>query len=112
MKTQFVLITPAYNEGEFIRGALESVVSQSTLPLKWIIVDDGSSDSTPEIIKEYEKQYDFIEYHRRARKGGQTYYESNVYAIQDGYEKIVNLQYDYIAILDADIVLCENYTQF
>ena len=55
MKKRYVLITPAYNEGEFIKDTIESVVTQTILPLKWIIVDDGSTDATSKIIKEYEK---------------------------------------------------------
>jgi len=109
MKKQYVLITPAYNEGEFIKDTIESVVSQTVLPVKWIIVDDGSTDTTPKIIKEYEKRYEFVTYHRRTRKDNQTYYESNVYAIQEGYEKVRGLHYDYIATLDADIILCATY---
>ena len=46
----YVLITPARNEEAFIEKAIESVVHQTILPLKWVIVDDGSTDATPDIV--------------------------------------------------------------
>lgn len=104
-----MIITPAYNEQEAIEVTIKSVIRQSMVPLKWIIVDDGSTDLTAEIIKRYETGYDFIEYHRRERIEGQSYYGSNVYAIGEGFDKVKDLDYDFLAILDADIDLCRNY---
>lgn len=109
MRKDYVLITPAYNESEFIEATIQSVVAQTILPLKWIIVDDGSSDTTVEIVKRYEKDFDFIECVSCRRKPDRSYYGSNVYAIIEGYEKIKELNFDYLAILDADMILCENY---
>jgi glycosyltransferase involved in cell wall biosynthesis len=108
-RRDYVLITPAYNESKFIRQTIESVIAQTVLPLKWVIVDDGSTDATAEIVKQYAKDYRFIECYSRGRKTGQTYYESNVYAILEGYERVRDLDFEYLAILDADITLCSNY---
>lgn len=106
---QYVIITAAFNESNFIEETLESVIRQTVLPYKWIIVDDGSTDSTEEIIKKYSSQYDFIQYHFREKLEGQAYFASNVEAIMDGYQKILDLEYDFLAILDADITLPEIY---
>jgi glycosyltransferase involved in cell wall biosynthesis len=106
---KYVIITPAYNEERFIQATIESVTRQTVLPVKWIIVDDGSTDATVEIVRRYKKDYSFIECYSRERKTGQTYYESNVYAILEGYERIRDLPFEYLAILDADITLCSNY---
>lgn len=108
-KSEYVIITPAYNEGDFIRATIESATSQTIVPIKWVIVDDGSTDFTAEIIKQYEKDYEFIEYYKRVREAKQSYYESNVCAILEGYERVKKLNFDYLAILDADIKLCKNY---
>ena len=43
-KLKYILITPAHNEDAFIEKTINSVINQSILPLKWIIVDDGSTD--------------------------------------------------------------------
>ena len=46
----YVLVTPARNEEAFIQKTIESMIHQTFLPLKWVIVEDGSTDKTPEII--------------------------------------------------------------
>ena len=49
---KYVLITPAHNEERFITKTLDSMVAQTLLPERWIIVDDGSTDRTAEIVGE------------------------------------------------------------
>jgi len=106
---KYILITPAYNEECFIEDTIKSVIVQSILPQRWIIVDDGSTDNTAEIVKGYARSYEFIEYHYRERVSGQSYYGSNVYAILEGYESLKGLEYGFLAILDADMELSNNY---
>jgi biofilm PGA synthesis N-glycosyltransferase PgaC len=105
----YVIITPAFNEAQFIGRTIDSVIRQSVLPQRWVIVDDGSTDRTPDIIQEYAGRYPWISYLRRSRDSNQTYYASNVYALLNGYESVRDLSFDYLAILDADIVLCDDY---
>src|SRR5439155_13881848 len=50
---KYVLITPARNEAAFITKTLESVCSQTLRPEKWVVVDDGSTDRTAEIVSQY-----------------------------------------------------------
>lgn len=57
----YVLVTPARNEAAFIGKTLESMVRQTVLPLKWVIVDDGSTDNTAEVVKPYLTKYSWIE---------------------------------------------------
>ncbi|HWO37039.1 MAG TPA: glycosyltransferase family A protein, partial [Candidatus Acidoferrum sp.] len=58
---KYVLITPARNEVEFIELTLKSVVAQTVKPLKWVIVSDGSTDGTDEIVNRYAAQHPWIE---------------------------------------------------
>ena len=58
---KYVLITPARDEAAFIRKTLETIVSQTVLPLKWVIVSDGSTDGTDEIVKEFSAKHPWIE---------------------------------------------------
>ena len=51
MDDSYLLISPCRNEADFMVNTLESVVNQSVPPAKWIIVDDGSTDATPEILQ-------------------------------------------------------------
>src|ERR1700739_3547026 len=55
---RYVLITPARNEEAFLENTILSVVAQTTTPLKWVIVSDGSTDRTDDIVKSYVRQHD------------------------------------------------------
>ena len=68
MSSDYVLITPARNEEASIERTLESMVAQTHLPLRWVVVDDGSTDRTGEIVERYEKQYAWIELLRLPRR--------------------------------------------
>src|SRR5438045_8576216 len=57
----YVLVTAARNEAEFIELTIKSVVAQTVRPLKWVIVSDGSTDGTDEIVKAYARDYAWIE---------------------------------------------------
>lgn len=106
---KYVIVTPAYNEADYIHMTIESVGRQTILPQRWIIVDDGSIDGTADIVKSYANRFDIIRYHRRSRDEGRSYYASNVYAIMEGVGQLDGLDYEFIAILDADITLSDDY---
>ena len=105
----YVVITPAYNEAALLEKTIQSVIAQTQLPRKWIIVDDGSKDATGEIARQYERDHDWIRCVRRDKEAGVTYYASNVFAIQEGLRHVESIDYTYLAILDADIELCPEY---
>ncbi len=105
----YVIVTPAFNEGEYIEANIKSVAAQTILPLAWVIVDDGSTDATASIIHSYTKVHPWIRYVRREKESGQTYYGSSVYAILYGLTCLQDEVYDYLAVLDADITLCSDY---
>jgi glycosyltransferase involved in cell wall biosynthesis len=68
-RDDYVLISPCRNEAEYMRQTLDSVISQSVRPAKWIIVDDGSTDNTPKILAEYREKHDWIEIVTRRDRG-------------------------------------------
>ncbi len=109
MDLNYIIITPVYNEQDYILRTIEAVVAQTVLPRLWVIVDDDSTDGTADIIKSYAGQYPWIQYCRRHKDPSQTYYASNVYAIQVGFSQVEEADYDYLAILDGDISLPKNY---
>jgi glycosyltransferase involved in cell wall biosynthesis len=63
VKTQlnYVLVTPARNEEAFIELTIRSMLSQTGRPVKWIIVSDGSTDRTDEIVKRHASGHEWIE---------------------------------------------------
>lgn len=109
MQAKYVLVTPAYNEEDYLEGLIESVAAQSHLPVKWIIVDDGSTDATSDIIKKFEKQYDFIECLSLSREDIESYYSRRVHVVLAGIESVKGLEFDYLGVLDADITPGPDY---
>ena len=108
MKESYVLITPARNVEAYIQNTIQSVVRQSVLPKKWIIVSDASSDRTDEIASRYAEEYDFIQF-IRIRDRAVKSFASKVKTFEAGYNQLVALDYDYIGNLDADLTFDKNY---
>jgi glycosyltransferase involved in cell wall biosynthesis len=98
----YVLITPARNEEEFIEETIKSVIRQTCLPIKWVIVSDGSTDGTDDIVKKYAAEHKWIELVRMPERK-ERHFAGKVYAFNAGYSKVKDLQYDIIGSLDADI---------
>jgi len=100
---EIVIITPTRNEEEYIHATLKCMLGQTVLPIKWIIVNDGSTDNTEKIIREFMREASFIEYislpDRGYRKPGQGVIE----AFYEGYKRISNIHYDIVAKFDADL---------
>ena len=108
---KYVLITPAHNEERFIGKTLESVTAQTLLPECWIIVDDGSTDSTGDIIERYAKRYPWIQViHRPLRT--ERNFGAKVYAFNAGLQQVQSLRFDVIGNLDADVSFDGDYLAF
>ncbi len=105
---KYALITAARNEEEFIGRTIDAVISQSVLPRKWIIVSDGSTDNTDQIVKEYSEKNGFIELIKRD-EGPIRSFASKAKAIELAYKKLEVLDFDFIGNLDADITFGVSY---
>ena len=107
----YALITPARNEQEFIQKTLESVVNQTILPLRWVIVDDASTDDTASIAASYASKYAWIEVISLPRTPERSF-ANKVRAFNAGYEKIRSLDVDIIANVDGDVSFDEYYFEY
>jgi poly-beta-1,6-N-acetyl-D-glucosamine synthase len=107
----YVLITPARNEAQFIRLTLESVVAQTVLPLKWIIVSDGSTDGTDQIVAEYTASHPWIELVRMPERQ-ERHFAGKVQAFNAGYARVADLPYEIIGNLDGDVSFEPDYFEF
>lgn len=107
----YILITPARNEEAFIEKTIESMIHQTVLPLRWVIVDDGSTDRTAEIVEIYAKRYPWIELARRPPRKDRNF-AAKVYAFNDGFERIRTLQFELVGNLDADISFGPDHFEF
>src|SRR5206468_5951744 len=88
--------------------AIKSVISQTTLPKKWVIVSDGSTDCTEGIVSRRATQHDFIQLVRLAKKE-QRAFSSQAHAANVGYEQVRDMEFDFVGFLDADISLDTDY---
>lgn len=106
-----VLITPARNEEAFIEKTIESVISQTRRPGKWVIVDDGSTDRTSDIVEKYLAEHPWIQLVRRDAEADRSF-AAKVQTFNCGFERIQGLEYGVIGNLDADISFDSDYLQF
>jgi biofilm PGA synthesis N-glycosyltransferase PgaC len=107
----YVLITPARNEEAFIKKTLDSVSQQTFPPVKWVIVNDGSTDNTANIVEQYTARYDWIELvNLSGRK--ERHFAGKVYAFNAGQERCKGLDYEVIGNLDSDVSLDEDHFEF
>lgn len=107
----YALITPAHNEEGFIEKTIESVIQQMALPVKWVIVDDGSTDKTHEIICRYASKHPWIEIvHLQQRRDRN--FASKVYAFNAGYDAVKGTHYEIVGNLDADVSFDTDYFAF
>lgn len=107
----YVLVTPARNEQAFIKETIESVIRQTVLPLKWVIVDDGSTDGTAALVSQYLEDHLWIELIRRPQRKDR-HFAAKVQAFNEGYTKVKGLRYDVIGNLDADISFESDHMEF
>lgn len=110
-KFSYVLITPARNEEDYIEKTINSVISQSILPKKWVIVDDGSTDQTDEIVNRYIPDNNWMELLRIPEHRDRSF-AAKAHCFNAGYQKVKNIRFDIIGNLDADISFEQDYFEF
>jgi biofilm PGA synthesis N-glycosyltransferase PgaC len=108
---KYVLITPAHNEEAFIEKTLTSMIAQTLLPERWIIVDDGSTDKTAEIVDSYVEHYPWIDLVRRPEQLHRSF-AGKVHAFNVGLEQAQSLGFEVIGNLDADLSFDPEYLEF
>jgi biofilm PGA synthesis N-glycosyltransferase PgaC len=107
----YVLITPARNEAQFIELTIKSVVAQTVRPLKWVIVNDGSTDDTDEIVRKCAANHPWIELVRMPERR-ERHFAGKVNAFNAGYARVKDLEYELIGSLDGDTSFDEYYFAF
>jgi glycosyltransferase involved in cell wall biosynthesis len=108
-KSTYVLISPVHNEEKFIGRMIESIASQTIQPGHWLIVDDGSTDSTPEIVRAYAKRYGFIELISLAKSTNRK--PGGEHVIHQAIKALESYPYNFLARFDADLEFRPDYVE-
>src|SRR5438105_12520569 len=104
----YVLVTPARNEEQFIEKTIQSVIHQTVLPAKWVIVNDGSTDATASVVARYLSRYDWIELLNLPTHTNRSF-AAKVHAFNAGFERLKNFDYEVIGNLDSDLSFDSDY---
>jgi glycosyltransferase involved in cell wall biosynthesis len=104
----YVLVSAARNEEAYIERTIRAVTAQTCAPTQWLIVSDGSTDKTDEIVHRYADLYPFIKLWRVQLRRDRSF-GSKAMAINDGYEMIRHLEHEFVGILDVDITFSTQY---
>jgi glycosyltransferase involved in cell wall biosynthesis len=92
-----------------MRRTLDSVAAQSIPPALWIVVDDGSTDETPQILADYARRLPFLRVVRRTDRGGRSVGPGVIEAFYAGLQGVDLERFDYLCKLDMDLDLPPRY---
>ena len=111
MPLRLALITPARNEADLIEATIRSVVAQTVRPVKWVIVSDGSTDGTDEIVQRYAADHSWMRLLRMPERSDRQF-AAKAHAFNAGLEELRETAYDVVGNLDADITFESDYFEF
>ncbi len=107
----YVLITPARNEAQFIELTIQSVIAQTSKPIKWVIVSDGSTDGTDDIVKKYAINHPWIKLMRMPERQ-ERHFAGKAHAFNAGCAAVTNVEFNVIGNLDADVSFEADHFEF
>jgi len=106
---RYVIISPVRDEEKYLPGTIDSMINQTVRATEYILVDDGSTDGTAEIIKQAAKKHPWIHYVKRPDRGERKVGPGVIEAFYDGYKEIRAKEYDYIGKMDGDLSFGPGY---
>lgn len=110
----YVVITPAHNEADYIEITIQAMISQTVRPKQWLIVNDASSDNTAEVVNKYADRHPFIKLINVNKERQTSHSEglvkaSEAKAFNHGINFLSETDFEYIVKLDADLSFSTNY---
>lgn len=105
---RYLIISPCRNEAEYMVKTLDSVIAQSLPPALWVIVDDGSTDATPQILADYAAKHDWIRIVPKPDRGHRAVGPGVIEAFYAGLETVEE-ELPYLCKLDLDLDLPPRY---
>ena len=108
---RYVMVTPARNEEKNLDRTIRSMVSQTVRPVKWIIVNDGSTDSTPDIISRFSSEHPWIQRLDMPQHRDRSF-AAKAHCFNAAWKNLETLEYEVIGNLDADTSFEPDYLAF
>lgn len=114
----YILITPVKNEEFYIHDLIENILSQTKLPVLWVIIDGGSNDLTVSTIKKYSLQYSWILLKEQTQFSNNRGHLNFALGVREAYEFLQsycymkNISYEFIGKIDADNLLSPDFFEF
>lgn len=105
----YVVVTPVRDEEKYLPLTIESMVKQTIRPQQWVIVNDGSKDSTGKIIDEAASRYSWIRGVHRGDRGYRKWGAGIIEAFYDGYHALDCIDWEFMSKLDGDLSFEPNY---
>ncbi len=109
MNTQYVVVTPVRDEESYLPLTIDSMVKQTIRPQQWIIVNDGSKDSTGAIIDQAARQHSWIQAVHRKDRGFRKWGAGIIEAFYDGFNQLAYQDWDFMCKLDGDLSFEPDY---
>ncbi|MEP1356251.1 MAG: glycosyltransferase [Tateyamaria sp.] len=106
---RYLVVSPCRNEAAYMRRTLDSMVGQTEQPALWVIVDDGSTDETPDILAEYAARHDWIKVVNKPDRGHRAVGPGVIEAFYAGLEGVAHHTFSYLCKLDLDLDLPPGY---
>jgi poly-beta-1,6-N-acetyl-D-glucosamine synthase len=106
---RYLIVSPVKDEERYVERTLRSVTLQTVLPVRWIIVDDGSKDGTAEIVRRYVRDHPWIEMVWRDNSGARQPGSAVMHAFYHGLQQAQGVSFDYLVKLDCDLELPHDY---
>ena len=105
---KYYIVIPSYNEEALIGLTLQSLISQTVLPSKIVVVNDNSTDRTAEVVLEFAKNNPYISLVNKSSENIHLPGSKVIQAFEKGFETLDD-NYDLIVKIDADLIFPTNY---
>ena len=106
---RYLIVSPVKDEERHVERTLRSVTCQTVVPVRWIIVDDGSKDATASIVRKYAERHPYIQLVSRTNSGARQPGSAVMHAFYHGLQHAGGVPHDYIVKLDCDLELPADY---
>ncbi len=106
----FYIVIPAHNEEAYIKQTLESLVTQTLLPIQLVVVNDHSTDKTQQIVERFVSKYNWISLVNTTSSDTHLPGSKIIHAFYKGFETLDD-SYDVICKFDADLIFPNNYLE-